>query len=222
MPFFDIFSKRKVKKKEELKIIVDNRERNSLVISELMNLGFEIEYRQLPVADYLVGEIAIERKTIGDLKSSIINKRIISQLLELKQYKQNILIVEGILEEDMYKGILHENAFRGFLISICLDYGVQMIFTQDAKDTAKYLAVLAKRKGKKEPSIRASKIFRTPEERVQFILEGFPNVGPVSAKKLIGKFGSLREIINAGEDELKKILGKKAKEFKELIERNWD
>ena len=219
MPFFDIFSKKKTKEKESLRIVVDNREKNSLVISELMNLGFEIEYKQLPVADYLIRDIAVERKTINDLKSSIINKRIISQLLELKQYKQNILIVEGVLEEDMYRGILHENAFRGFLISICLDYGVQMIFTQDAKDTAKYLAVLAKRKGKKEPSIRASKIFRTEEERVQFILEGFPNIGPVSAKKLIKKFGSLKTIMNASGDELEVILGKRAKEFRELIDK---
>jgi len=83
MIFYNIFSKKQLKsknEKEKRKIIIDNRERNSLVASELLSLGFEIEFKQLPVADYIVNGIAIERKTLSDFKSSIINKRIIRQL----------------------------------------------------------------------------------------------------------------------------------------------
>src|SRR3989344_3258541 len=220
MTFFDIFSKKKLKEEKKIKIIVDNREKNSLVISELMNLGYELEFTQLAVGDYIVNGVAIERKTISDFKSSIINKRIMQQLFEIQQYKEYFLIVEGITEEELYGPPIHENAFRGFLLAIALEYKVPMIFTQDAKDTAKYISVLAKKKVKEgDRSIRASRIFKTEEEQIQFILEGFPHVGPVSAKDLIKKFGSIKGIVNASAEELEEVLGKRAEEFKKLIDK---
>ena len=143
----NIFSKKKVKK-EELKVVIDYREKNSLVVSCLMKKGFEIEWKQLPIADYLVSGIAIERKTVSDLKASVVNKRIFSQLMELKQYPMHLLIVEGILDEDVYSGGIHENAFRGFLLSVGLEFGVPVIYTFDSEDTAKYIDVLARRREK--------------------------------------------------------------------------
>lgn len=218
MPLLDIFSKtKKINKEEKITIIVDNREKNSLVASELIKLGFNVEFRQLPVADYLVKNVAVERKTISDLKSSIISKRIISQLLEIKQYPLGILIVEGINNEDIYSIGLHENALRGFLLSVVFEYNVPIIFTQDARDTAKYISVLAKKEKKSDLSVRASKIFKTKTERQQFILEGFPNIGPRAAQKLLDKFGSLRNIFSASEEELIDVLGKRSKDFRELL-----
>lgn len=218
MPFLDIFSKSQIAEEEIIKITVDNRERNSLVASELIKRGAIINFQQLAVADYLVKEVAIERKTISDLKLSIINKRILAQLPELKQYQKHLLIIEGILEQDLYKGPIHENAFRGFLLSLAFDYKIPLIFTQDPADTAKYLLLLAKKQAKGEISLRPSKIALTKEEQLQFILEGFPYVGPVKAKKLLAKFKSIKSIMNAGEHDLEEILGAKAQEFKVLIE----
>jgi ERCC4-type nuclease len=215
-PLLNIFSSKKETTKK-IKIIIDNRERNSLIPAFLQEQGFEIEFKQLPVADYLVKDTAVERKTVSDLKSSIINKRIISQLLELKQYPSHLLLVEGIIDEDIYSGGIHENALRGFLLSVALEFQTPIIFTHNEKDTAKYLAVLAKKQTKSESGIRASKIALTKEEQIQFILEGFPNVGPAKAKALIEKFHSLQNIFNASEQELEDILGKRAKDFKDLI-----
>jgi len=217
MPFHNIFSKEKEMKENKIKIIIDNREKQSLVASQLANLGFQIQFEQLKVGDYLVNDVAVERKTLSDLKSSIINKRIIQQLLELKQYPKNILIVEGISQEDIHSGIIHENALRGFLLSVALEFQVPLIFTQNEKDTAKYLAVLAKKSPKKDFSLRASKLFKSKPERLQFILEGFPNIGPVTAKKLIKQFKTLKNIINASEEELEPILGKKTSDFLNLL-----
>ncbi len=217
MPLLDIFSKKKEEgKKEKTKIEVDFREKNSLVPSELMKLGMEIEFKHLLVGDYIVKGVVIERKTISDFKSSIINKRIITQLLELKQFDKSLLVLEGT-DEDMYQGGIHENAFRGFLLSVALEYEVPVIFTHNERDTAKYISVLS-RKEKKDISFRASKIFLSDKEQLQFILEGFPNVGPKKAQMLLEKFGSLREIINSNEDDLKEILGKRVEEFRKLIE----
>jgi len=217
MTFFNIFSNRKIKEKEKTIIIVDNREKNSLVISELIKRNNIIEFAQLPVADYIINNTAIERKTINDFKSSIIDKRIFSQLNELKQYPNHLLILEGLENTELYKGQIHENAFRGFLLSVALNFKTPIIYSINEEDTAKYLSILANKKEKSEPSIRQSRTLMSKEKQIQFILEGFPNIGPVKAKALIEEFKILKNIANATKEELEKVLGKNAEEFIKLL-----
>lgn len=223
---FNIFEtkKRKLKKVLKPKIIIDYREKNSLVASELISLGFEIQFRELKVADYLINDVAIERKTISDFKSSMINKRLINQLNELQQYPNQILLIEGLDEQELYSDDseigISANAIRGFLLSILLNYKVPVLFTKDYQDTAKFINVLAKRKPK-ELSLRVKKKTRNKKEQLQFILEGFPGIGAKTSKKLLENFKTIQEIINAPKEELKKILGKKSEIFKELVERKY-
>lgn len=217
MVFYSIFSKEKEDKPLPI-ILADNREKNSLVISYLLNKPVKLEFQQLPIADYLINEIAIERKTISDFKSSIMNKRIFSQIKNLQQYPKHLLILEGILDEDIYNIGMHENAFRGFLLSLALQYKVHIIFTHNAEDTAKYLFVLAMKKENSSLSLRPSRILLTKEEQQQFILEGFPNIGPVTAKKLISHFKTLKNIFSASKDELAPFLGKRTPDFLTLLQ----
>ena len=217
--FHNIFSKKPlINSSSKIKITIDNREKNSLVPSELSALNIKIDFQQLEVGDYIVNNTIIERKTISDLKSSIINKRIFSQMISLKQYPYKILLIEGIANDDLYEGIIHENALRGFILAAALDYQIPLIFTKNEKDTAKYMSILAKRTPNKEISLRPSRIFKSKLEQMQFILEGFPNIGPIKAKALLEKFGSLKKIINASISDLEEILGKNAYEFKKLLE----
>ncbi|PIU75918.1 hypothetical protein COS75_02065 [Candidatus Pacearchaeota archaeon CG06_land_8_20_14_3_00_35_12] len=209
-----------------MKILVDSREKNSLVLAELSELGAETEIKQLVVADYIIGEIAIERKAISDFISSMINKRLVRQLEEMKQFKKSILIIEGYDNKNIYSTGVHENAIRGMILAILLDFETPIIFTKNEEDTAKYLTVLAKRleRGPKEISLRAKKRIFSAKEQQQIILEGFPGIGPSLAKAMLKKFGSIQKIINASLEELKEIKKldeKKAKIIKELIERRY-
>lgn len=217
MTFFNIFSNKKIKEKEKTKIIVDNREKNSLVVSELVKKGFVVGFEQLLVGDYIVNDVAVERKTISDLKSSIVDKRIISQLNELKQYPKHLLIIEGLDNADIYSGGIHENAFRGFLLSVVFNFKTPMVFSINEEDTAKYLSVLANKKSKKTESIRASKTLFSDKEQLQFILEGFPEIGPSTAKKLMTEFENLKDISNASKEQLEKIIGKKSENIYNLF-----
>lgn len=218
---FDIFSTKKPrirKEKPKPKIIIDTREKNSLIHSELTSLGLETEFKMLKVADYLVGEVAIERKTVSDFISSMMSKRLTNQLEELQQYKNRLLIIEGTDEQELYTDSedrigMHPNAVRGFLLSILLKYKVPIIFTKDYKDTAKFISVLSKRV-EREASLNVMKKSLNKKERLQFILEGFPGIGPKNAKKLLEKFKTLKEIINTPIEELEKEIGKKAEIFK--------
>ena len=213
MTFFNIFSKQKIPQKEKIKIIVDNREKNSLVVSELINLDVILNFEQLEIGDYLINNTIIERKTKSDLIGSIIDKRIFSQIENMKKYPDYLLIIE----ENNFKSTINENVIRGFILSIALKSKVPIIFSKDEKETAKYLSVLANKKEKLEFSIRPNKTKISKEERVRFILEGFPNIGPVKAKELIKEFKSIKNIANATKGELEKILGKNAEEIYNLF-----
>jgi Fanconi anemia group M protein len=213
-----------------MKIIIDKREKNSLIIAELVENNVDFELKQLIVADYLINEIAIERKTISDFISSMLNKRLIRQLHELKlhelkQYPKQILIIEGTDEHELYndddKGI-HGNAIRGMLLSIVLDFQIPIIFTKNYEDTAKFLMLLKKRQEKKpkDISLNVTRKAYNIYEQQQFILEGFPGIGPSTAKKLLKHFKNLKKVINANEKQLKKakLHENKAKTIKKIIE----
>ncbi len=223
-PIIDIFSRRKsIIKKEipKIKIDVDYREKQSLVPAQLVKLGIEPDFKELKVADFIVGGVAIERKTVSDFISSMINRRLLKQLEELQQYPKKLLLIEGIDRQELYSDEnttgMHANSIRGFLLSIVLKHNVPIIFTKDCADTAKFISVIA---NKKETSIslNAKKKSMNKKEQAQFILEGFPGIGPKSAKKLLEEFKSLKNIFNASENDLKKILGVKATILKTLIE----
>src|SRR5271157_3998054 len=108
-----------------LKIIVDNRERNLEIIEGLSDSGVELSFAQLPVGDYIVSErMCIERKTVGDFDSSIIDNRLFEQLERLKSsFEKPILILEG----DSADHRLANNVIVGTMIKLYTDYNVQII-----------------------------------------------------------------------------------------------
>ena len=201
-------------------IVADIHEKNSLVISELASSdNINLETRPLKIGDYIIGDVAIERKTVSDLISSMINKRLIQQLNQLKKYKQQMLIIEG----DIYK-MLDENnniskAVRGLILSIITNHQIPIIFTKDYEDTSKYLITLAKQQTKQKTIISLhSRIPKTLKEQKSYILESFPNIGPKTAQKLLKEFKTLEKIFMSNLEELEKILKSKAKKFKKIIE----
>ena len=206
MTFENIFSKKRVKTKEKVKIIVDDREKNSSVSSILIREGFELDFQRLEVGDYLVRDLIIERKTLADLQSSVINKRLLRQLQSLKKYEKRALIIENH-EEDLR--IISENAFRGLVLSILYEHQTPVIFTKDAEDSALYIKVLALKKGKGKSSLKHSRILPTDKDQLKFILEGFPGIGPVTAEKILTRVNTLREVFSLSKEQFIEMLGKK-------------
>jgi ERCC4-type nuclease len=215
MTFFDIFSKEPIEKKIKVKIEVDNREKSSLLPSELIKIGFNVEFKQLEIGDYIINETAIERKTITDLKKSIIDKRIFSQLKNLKQFEKYFLIIEGNFLDLFNNQYLNSNAVRGLLLYLAREK-VPLIYSFNETDTAKYIELISRRTKTLNVS-RPFKITSSLEDKIQFIIEGFPGIGPIRAKKLINKFKSIKNIINADPKELSFILGNKTLDFLHII-----
>ncbi|MBI2629413.1 hypothetical protein HYW74_04995 [Candidatus Pacearchaeota archaeon] len=225
----DIFSKSEKEERQNQKeinlikplIIVDLHEKSSLIASELINLGCEVEFKHLHIGDYIVKNVVIERKTVSDFISSMLNRRLINQLQQMQQVTNKLLIIEGIEEQELYSkdSGINENAIRGMLLSVLLSFNVPILFAKNYEDTASFLAVLAKKR-EKELNLNFKKKSREVKEQIQYIIEGFPGIGPKTAKKLLKEFKTIKNIINASDEELKKAIGKKAEIFK-LIDKNY-
>ncbi|MFH1503529.1 MAG: ERCC4 domain-containing protein [Candidatus Diapherotrites archaeon] len=222
----DIFSRKRPnlkKEKPKERIIIDYREKNSLVASHLVKQGFNVEFKKLKIGDYIVKDIIIERKTIQDFLSSMINHRLIKQIEELKQFQNKLLIIEGFSERELYSedgGGINANAIKGFLLSILLKHKIPILFTKSSEDTAEFINILSKKK-EKEINLNAKKKTLNKKEQLQFIIESFPGVGPKKAKKLLEKFGNIQNIILASTEDLKDILGVRAESIREIIERKY-
>jgi Fanconi anemia group M protein len=135
-------------------------------------------------------------------------------------YRRPILIIEGQLY-----GIrnVHPNAIRGALAAVALDWGVPILFAQDAKETANYIYLIARREQeekKKEVALRGEKKALTLAERQRLIVEGLPNVSATLAKRLLRHFGSVERVFTAKESELMEVEGigeLKAREIRKVI-----
>jgi Fanconi anemia group M protein len=221
--FHDIFQLKKASllKKQNLPLIIaDIHEKNSLVISELKASGqINLELKPLKIGDYLTGEVIVERKTYSDFISSMISKRLLEQLNQMKSYPKQILILEGLKDLQQKEYNFNPNAIRGAILSIINNHNIPIIFTQGYLDTAKYLIILAKQtqKPQSSPTLH-SRIPKIPQEQKKYILESFPNIGPKTAEKLLEKFHTIKNIINAPGEELKDILKNNAEKFKDLVE----
>lgn len=218
--FHNIFSKKQKRRMHIVKpkIIADIHEKDSLIFEELKeSKEINLEITSLKIADFLISNIAIERKNFQDFVSSMISKRLLEQINQMQIYDEKLIIIEGEmkLKEDAK---LNMNAIRGFILSISLIHKIPIIFTKDYKETTKYLIVLAKQR-EKNPIVSSlhSRIPKTLKEQKQYALESFPNIGPKKAELLLKKFKSLNNVFNSSEEELKEILKKQTIAFKNLL-----
>jgi ERCC4-type nuclease len=201
---------------QELKIIVDQRERNVELIGALEGLGFEVAMETMPVGDYVISDrICVERKTVSDFESSIINGRLFEQLEMLKlTYKFPILMLEG--DRETFR--LKRNVITGTIVSVYVDYGIPVIFSDSPQNSAEIMAVMAKREqnGKKRaPSMKGSTRAYTNEQFQEYIIGNLPGIGMKLAKSLLRHFGSVKAIANANVKQLMKVekIGKKKAEL---------
>jgi len=213
-------------------IIVDQRERSSGIVKELTKKDIKTEIRQLVIADFVIQtkdsegkiiDVGIERKTTNDFLNSIIDKRLITQLIALKEnFQLPLLIIEG--SENIYSlRNFHPNSIRGMLASIAIDFQIPILFTRNVKDTAALLAIMVKRLEKpiKNISLLKKRKPLTLKEQQEYLIESLPGIGPTLSKSLLKRFKTVKRVINAKENKLikiKKLGPKKIEEIKKVIE----
>lgn len=212
-----------------VRIIVDYREKSSGVVKVLSDLGVSLRLEMLQSADYLLSSrVGVELKLVDDFVDSIIDGRLLEQLKVLKTtFARPVVIVQG--SRDIYSvRNVHPNAIRGMLATVMVSYGIPIIQTKDEKDTAQLLIAIAKREQDDSKSDFAPHADRKPaslQEQQEYVVSAFPNIGLNLAKELLKNFKSLKNVVNASEEELTKVEGvgeKKAKGIKEVSEKEYE
>ncbi|MBN2487808.1 MAG: DEAD/DEAH box helicase family protein [Methanosarcinaceae archaeon] len=213
---------------DSLTVIVDHREIRSSVVRSLEKLGVDISVRTLEVGDYVVSDrIAIERKSAEDFVNTLIKHNLFEQVSNLaRSYEKPVLILEG---EGLFTARqLNPNAIHGALMSITLDFGVSVLYTRDAEDTASLIRQLAKREQsdeKHEISMHGKKSSLLLSEQQEYIVSAISEIGPKAARNLLMHFGSVEEVMKAGYDELVKVklVGPKtAERIREVVGSNYN
>ena len=210
-------------KLENLRIIVDERERKSGIPDLLKSVGLNIEMKTLPIGDYIVApETIVERKSIRDLMASVFDGRLFDQCTRLKAHFENpIVLMEGNVDEIEE---ITENPliFYGAISTVVLDFKIPIIPTPSASHTAKLLVSMCSRKdAPKGPYLK--KIKKSPDLEKQQLssLCSLPGIGEKFAVRMLEKFGTPLKVFTATTAELSKVEGlgeARAKKIKKVLD----
>jgi ERCC4-type nuclease len=76
-----------------IKITVDDRERNDYLLATLQQAATEISIKRLPVGDYLLDKLIVERKSFADFSASITDGRLFRQASSLTRVSEQPLVI---------------------------------------------------------------------------------------------------------------------------------
>ncbi len=190
-------------------MVIDERENKSGIPDLLKHLGVKVEMKNLPVGDYIVApETVVERKSIYDFISSVFDGRLFDQCNRLKEHFEHpVIILEGNVDEIEN---ITENplVFYGAASSVALDFKIPVIPTPNASHTAKLLiSMCARQENMKGPFIKKIRKSGDLQKQQLSILSSLPGVGEKLASRMLEKFGSPTNSLNASISELAKIKG---------------
>lgn len=207
-----------------VRIVVDERERNSGISDLLKKAGAIVDIAQLPVGDYIVSpETAVERKTVFDLVHSIYDGRLFVQCSELvKYYAKPLVIIQGDLAklqeipddvDDSRVQKLKERIPIAYdaLATIAMEFRIPVIHTPDAEQTANFLITLVN-KNMQEGKATGPLLKKIRKENPVFlqqlsVLSSVPGVGDKLAARMLEKFKTPQRALNASAAELATIPG---------------
>jgi len=207
-----------------VRIVVDERERNSGIADLLKRAGAIVDIAQLPVGDYIVSpETAVERKTVHDLVHSIYDGRLFVQCSELvKYYAKPLVIIQGDLAklqeipDDVDAGRVQKLKERmplayDALATVAMEFRIPVIHTPDAEQTANFLMTLVN-KNLQDGKATGPLLKKIRKENPVFlqqlsVLSSVPGVGDKLAARMLEKFKTPQRALNASAAELATIPG---------------
>jgi DNA excision repair protein ERCC-4 len=194
---------------EDLRMVVDERERKSGIPDLLKEVGVKVELKNLPIGDYIVAsETVVERKSIYDFISSVFDGRLFDQCNRLKEhYESPAIIIEGNIDE-IDKITENPLVFYGAISSVVLDFKIPVVPTPNASHTAKLLiAMCARQDSMKGPFLKKIRKSGDLNNQQLSVLCSLPGIGEKLATRMLERFGSPNNSLNASAADLSKIQG---------------
>ena len=207
---------------ENIRIIVDERERKSGIPDLLKAVGMGVEMKTLPIGDYIVSpETIVERKSIKDLMASVFDGRLYDQCNRLKEnFEHPIVLVEGNVDE-IEEITDNPLVFYGAISRVTLEFKIPIIHTPSASHTAKLLVALCSKKdGPTGPYLKKIKKSSNLETQQLSTLCSLPGIGEKFAVRMLEKFGTPLKVFSATTSELSKVEGlgeSRAKKIKNML-----
>jgi DNA excision repair protein ERCC-4 len=207
------------------RVVADEREKASGVPEELSKLNVRVYFSRLPVADYVLNpEVAVERKSVRDLVSSVYDSRLFYQAAKISAaYAKPFLLVEGDSKEveSLAKNL---KSFYGAIANVTMAYGLRVLYTANPRETAMAIAELLRHARAKPltrmPSEAPPKSKSVPQQQL-YLVSSMPGIGRKLAGKLLSKYGTPRRVMSltAGELAMTQGIGwKKAEKIKEMLD----
>ena len=204
---------------EQLHICVDSNEASKRkdIITYFKFNGFDVEIKPLDVCDYVVSDrVGVERKDASDFIGSMKDGRVFSQARGMAEiYEKPVIILEGSMKKALKRSRMKQSSIYGALSSLALDYGVNIIPTDDPASTAILLHRMAYREQVKESrTIQLRSVDRSlpMHQQQQYLLSGLPQIGVTLAEELLNTFETPYKVIMAfAESEVKTSASGKTK-----------
>ncbi len=198
-------------------VIIDDRERASLISERLKKLNVILNWQRLEVGDFILSDrCCIERKTFDDFASSIADGRLFQQLEELKRnFERPMLILEG----RALKRNVSENAVKAAMAATMLQYDIPILMTKDVDETAKIIYWLSKKEqmdNKRAIGIKGKKKPKEASLLQEHFVAGLPGISTVLSKKILNEFKTVKNFVNSKEEDIAKIKGVGKKQAKKL------
>ena len=198
-----------------MSIVIDCRENN--IIDECKNILGEkydelIEIKQLPLGDIIIDDIIIERKTLTDLASSIVDGRYKEQGKRLEDAFNNgykvYYFIEGNLNNYNHKTIKKET-LMSCIYSLTYEKNMNVIMTHNIKETTQFILQFRKKKiinennknenNKNENNknvINKQKNKNITKDNIgEYMLCQIPNISKVNCDIIFNKFGNMNNFI---------------------------
>ena len=186
----------------QLHICIDSNEasKQKAIITYLKFNGFNVEIKLLDVCDFVVSDrVGVERKDASDFLGSMKDGRLFNQARDMAEiYEKPVIILEGSMKKALKRSRMRPSSIYGAMSSIALDYGVNIIPTDDPESTAVLLHRLCYREqAKEERTIQLRSINRSlPLHQQQvFLLSGLPQIGTTLAEDLLNTFETPYEVL---------------------------
>lgn len=205
------------------RVKVDHSERYAPLLELIRECGaFHVQMVRLRAGHYLIDDkILVERKTVADFSTSLVDGRLFPQAFRLAHSPhRSLVLIEGPLATPMPD--VHPHAVQGAVVSLAAMWRLPVLHTSGPEDSLRVVQFLANQASRPRlPVLR--RYDRKPKRLVSrriFMLQGSPGVGPALATRLLDQLGSVERVVTADVETLLQVRGvgpKKAARIRELV-----
>ena len=190
-------------------ITADDRENSSGIVDLLIKADIDVIVRRLSCYDYIINkEIGVERKTGRDFLISIVDGRLFRQAQAMKKsLPRPIFLIEGNpFHIDMD---FTPESIRGVILSLQVIWCIPVLFSKSKEETCQIFRFIGEQDLNQTNSLKLRHGYRPKKliTRQLYILQGFPKIGPLIAKRMLAHFGSVRNVMAADRGAFMKVEG---------------